>query len=167
MSQPVPPPSGNPYAQGTPGTPGNPFAPAPPPAPVRNNIGLGLIVAVVTALVTAGAYGALAGAIEAEVGYAAVAVGFLIGFAAAKTGGPNPVLPIVSAVLAVGAVYLGQLVGMAVIVADELGGSFTDVFFDQFSLLTEAWSEVADGMSYLFLAIGAITAFGGAKKANG
>ncbi|MGW7286686.1 hypothetical protein ACWGH4_14505, partial [Streptomyces sp. NPDC054847] len=157
MSQPVPPPSGNPFAGG------DQFAPAPPPAPVRNNIGLGIVAAVVTAVVTAGIYGAVAGAIEAEIGYAAVAVGFLIGFAAAKAGGPNPVLAVVSAVLGVGAVYLGQLVGMAMIVAEELNGSFTDVFFDQFSLLTDAWTEVADGMTYVFLAIAAVTAFAGAK----
>ncbi|MEU1277502.1 hypothetical protein [Streptomyces sp. NPDC005805] len=169
MGQPVPPPSGNPFAQnapGAPGTPGAPFAPVPPPAPVREKLGLGILVAVVAALVTAGAYGALAGAIEREVGYAAIAVGFLIGFAAAKVGGRNPLLPIVSAVLAVGAVYLGQLIGIAMIVADDLNTSFSEIFIDQFDLLTTAWSESAEAMTWVFLAIAAITAFGGAKKAN-
>ncbi|MFF3288195.1 hypothetical protein [Streptomyces sp. NPDC003023] len=160
MSQPVPPSSGNPFAGG------DQYAPAPPPAPVRNNLGLGIVVAVVTALVTAGVYGAIAGAIEAEIGYAAVGVGFLIGFAAAKVGGPNPVLAVLSALLGVGAVYLGQLVGIAMIGAEELGLSFTDLFIDQFSLITQAWKESADGMTYVFLAIAAVTAFGGAKKAN-
>ncbi|MEW2634591.1 hypothetical protein AB0903_23855 [Streptomyces sp. NPDC048389] len=160
MSQPVPPPSGNPFAGG------EQYAPAPPAAPVRDNLGLGLVVAVVAALVTAGIYGAIAGATETEVGYAAVGVGFVIGFAAAKVGGPNPALPVVSAVLGIGAVYLGQLIGMAMIIAEELNGSFTEVFVDRFSLLTEAWTEVADGMTYVFLAIAAVTAFAGARKAN-
>ncbi|MFF3685603.1 hypothetical protein [Streptomyces sp. NPDC002187] len=159
MSQPVPPPSGNPFAGG------DQFAPAPPPAPVRNNVGLGLIVAFVAALVAAGAYGAIGGAIEKEIGYAAVGVGFLIGFAAAKAGGRNPVLPVVSAVLAIGAVYLGQLIAAAVYVTKD-SGSFTELFFQHFGLLTEAWKAGADGMTYVFLGIAAITAFAGAKKAD-
>lgn len=160
MSQPVTPPSGNPFAGG------GQYTPAPPPAPVRDNVGLGIVAAVVTALVAAGVYGAIAGAIEAEIGYAAVGVGFLTGFAAAKAGGPNPVLPVLSAVLGIAAVYLGQLVGIAMIGAEELEVSFTDLFIDEFSLLTEAWKESADGMTYVFLAIAAVTAFAGAKKAN-
>jgi hypothetical protein len=160
MSQPVPPSSGNPFADG------GSYAPAPPPAPVRDNIGLGIVAAVVAALVAAGAYGAIGGAIEREIGYAAVGVGFLVGFAAAKAGGRNPALPVISAVLSIGAVYLGQLVAGAMLVADEVGASFADIFFDKFSLLTEAWKEGADGMTYVFLAIAAVTAFAGAKKAN-
>ncbi|ATW50073.1 hypothetical protein ACWGJT_29060 [Streptomyces xantholiticus] len=160
MSQPVPPPSGNPFAGDA------QYAPAPPPAPVRNNLGLGIAAAVVTALVTAGIYGAIAGSIEAEVGYAAVAVGFLIGFVAAKAGGPNPVLAVVSAVLGIGAVYLGQLVGIAMILGDMGGGSFGEIFFQHFGDLTKVWKEAADGMTYVFLAIAAVTAFAGAKKAN-
>jgi hypothetical protein len=158
MSQPVPP-SGNPFAGG------DQFAPAPPPAPVRNNLGLGIVAAIVTALVTAGIYGALAKAIDAEVGYAAVAVGFLIGFAAAKAGGPSPVLAVVSAVLGVGAVYLGQLVGIALVLSD-MGSSFGEIFFQHFGDLTTVWKEAAEGMTYVFLAIAAVTAFAGAKKAN-
>ncbi|MFJ8072601.1 hypothetical protein ACIQ7Q_01335 [Streptomyces sp. NPDC096176] len=159
MSQPVTPPSGNPFAGG------DQYAPAPPPAPVRNNVGLGVLAAVVAALVSAGVYGAIAGSIEREIGYAAIGVGFLIGFAAAKVGGRNPVLPVISAVLGIGAVYLGQLVGIAMILSD-MGGSFGEIFFQHFGDLTDVWKEAADGMTYVFLAIAAVTAFAGAKKAN-
>ncbi|TQK52421.1 hypothetical protein FBY35_2856 [Streptomyces sp. SLBN-118] len=162
MSQPVSPSSGNPFAGGD-----APYAPTPPAAPVRDNIGLGIVVAVVAALIGAGAYGALSGAIEREIGYAAIGVGFLIGFAAAKVGGRNPVLPVISALLALPAVYLGQLIGGAVVLAKLTNGAFLDIFFDRFDVLTDAWSESADGMTYLFLAVGAVAAFGGAKKANG
>ncbi|MGW1274877.1 hypothetical protein [Streptomyces sp. NPDC002491] len=180
QSSPPPPSEGNPFAQqpavGAPGVPqsgdGNPFAqqagpalPLPAPAaPARDNVALGLVVAVVVALVSAGVYGAIVGATEYEIGYAAVGVGFLIGFAAGKLGGANPVLPVVSAVLSLGAVYLGQLIGIAVIGGDELGVSATSLFTEHFDVLTEGWSETADAMTFLFLGIGAFAAFSGAKK---
>jgi hypothetical protein len=184
MTQSAPPPSdGNPFAQqpaaGAPGAPqpteGNPYAQQPgaalppqapfAPAPARNNLALGLVVAVVVALVTAGIYGGIVGSTGYEIGYAAVGVGFFIGFAAGKVGGTNPVLPVVSALLSLGAVYLGQIIGIAMIGADKLGVSATSLFTERFDWLTEGWSESADPMTFLFLAIGAFAAFSGAKKA--
>ncbi|MFM9594880.1 hypothetical protein ACKI1J_30025 [Streptomyces scabiei] len=165
----------HPYAQQP--TDGNPFAqqPAaavPPPAPFAlpaasfgGSLVMGLVAAVVTALVTAGVYGAIVGATEYEIGYAAVGVGFLIGFVAGRIGGAGPVLPVVSALLSVGAVYLGQLIGIAMIGADELDVSATSLFVDHFDVLTDGWSETADPMTFLFLGIGAFAAFSGAKKA--
>jgi hypothetical protein len=165
----------NPYAQQP--TDGNPFAQqpgaaVPPPAPFAppaatfgSNLVMGLVAAVVTALVTAGVYGAIVGATEYQIGYAAVGVGFLIGFAAGRIGGASPVLPVVSALLSVGAVYLGQLIGIAMIGADEIGVSVTSLFVDHFDWLTDGWSETADPMTFLFLGIGAFAAFSGAKKA--
>ena len=170
--QPQPQPSdGNPFAQKP--ADGNPYAaqpgavpppPAPPALPARNNIGLGVLVAVVVALVTAGIYGGIIGSTKYEIGYAAVGVGFLIGFAAGKVGGSNPVLPVVSAVLSLGAVYLGQLIGIAMIGSDEIGVSATTLFTEHFDLLNEGWKETADAMTFLFLGIGAFAAFSGAKK---
>ncbi|PVE10050.1 hypothetical protein [Streptomyces scopuliridis] len=162
MSQSVPPP-GNPFADGA--VPPGPYTPPPPPAPVRDNLALGLVTALVAALVAGGVYGGIAGAIEREIGWAAIGVGFLVGFAAGKVGGPNPVLPIASAVLSLGAVYLGQLLGIAISVAKELNVSATDVFLDNFGLLTEAWNEGKDIMTFLFFALAAFAAFSGAKKA--
>ncbi|MFE2036418.1 hypothetical protein ACFXBB_24915 [Streptomyces scopuliridis] len=162
MSQSVPPP-GNPFAGGA--VPPGPYTPPPPPAPVRDNLALGLLTALVAALVAGGVYGGIAGAIEREIGWAAIGVGFLVGFAAGKVGGSNPVLPIAGAVLSLGAVYLGQLLGIAIIVAKELNVSATDVFLDNFGLLTEAWNEGKDIMTFLFFALAAFAAFSGAKKA--
>ncbi|QNE75522.1 hypothetical protein F0344_13605 [Streptomyces finlayi] len=174
-------PTGNPYGaqQTPPGAPtGNPFAgeqqpgqfgggaPFAPAPPARNNLGLGILTAVGTAIVAAVLYGVLAGSIEREVGYAAVGVGFLIGFAAAKVGGSSPVVIGASAVFAIGAVYLGQLVGMSMILSDASGLSFSEVFFDHFGDVTKIWKEEADFMTYLFLALGPIAAFGGARKAD-
>lgn len=194
MSTPVPPPNqpydaqptpGNPYAaqpgQPQPGAPtGNPFggqqpagapfggggAPFAPVAPARNNVGLGLLAAVVAALVGAALYGFIAGSIEREIGYIAVGVGFLVGFAASKVGGSNPVLTVVSAVLSVAAVYLGQLFGISVALSDIADQSAISIFFDHFGDLSDAWTEAADFKTYLFLAIGALGAVGGARKAS-
>ncbi|MFB7360119.1 hypothetical protein [Streptomyces gardneri] len=162
MSQPVPPPSGNPFANG--GVPG-PYPAAPPPAPVRDNVALGLVAAVVAALVSAGVYGALLGGIERQISWAAIGVGFLVGFAAGKVGGRNPVLPVAGAVLSLGAVYLGQLVGIAVLAAKEFNVSATELFLEDFGLLTEAWNEGKDALTFLFFALAAFAAFSGAKKA--
>ncbi|MFF0593069.1 hypothetical protein ACGFZG_01675 [Streptomyces antibioticus] len=182
---------GNPYAQPAADTPpapdataapapapapapvtgGNPFAAQPgavpppfPAAPRQGNLVLGLLTALVVALVTAGIYGGIVGATEYEIGYAAVGVGLLVGFAAGKVGGANPVLPVVSAVLALGAVYLGQIIGIGIIMADIAGVSATEIFTEHLDLITEGWSEEADALSFVFLGLGAFAAFSGAKK---
>ncbi|MDX3054164.1 hypothetical protein PV394_03245 [Streptomyces sp. NE06-03E] len=163
--QPAGAPTGNPFAGKQPGQFGGgmPFAPA---APARNNIGLGVLTALGTAIVAAILYGVIAGSIEREVGYAAVGVGFLVGFAASKVGGANPLVAVVSAAFSLGAVFLGQLVGMSMILADGLGVGFSEVFFDHFGDLLNVWKHEADFMTYLFLALGPIAAFGGAKRAG-
>ncbi|MFE2421405.1 hypothetical protein [Streptomyces hokutonensis] len=164
--QPAPPQpvDGNPYAQ-QPGAVPPPPAQYAPPAPPKNNIALGLVTAVVAALVAAGIYGVVIGTTKHEIGWAAVGVGFVIGLAAGKLGGRNPALPVVSAVLALGAVYLGQLVGEAMIGADELGVNFSKVFFDHFDVVQDAWKADADPLTFVFFAIAAFAAFSGAKKA--
>ncbi|WP_434595227.1 hypothetical protein [Streptomyces sp. A5-4] len=159
MTQPVqPPPSGNPFADGV----GYPNAPA--PAPVRDNVGLGVAAAFGVALVTAGIYGAIVGATEYQIGFAAVGVGYLIGLVAGKIGGRNPALPVVAAILSLGAVYLGQLLGLAIVGADLLKTTVSELFFQNFDLLMEGWKEEAGPMTFLFLAIGAFAAFSAAKK---
>ncbi|MFB7559158.1 hypothetical protein [Streptomyces brevispora] len=171
-------PTGNPFAGqqpgqfGQPGQPGQPGAafgggaPFTPMAPARNNIGLGLLTALGAALVGAFLYGLIAGAIEREVGYIAVGVGFLVGFAASKVGGQNPVLTVVSALLSMGAVYLGQLVGISIIWGDLTHEPATSVFFDRFDVISKAWNDAATFKTYLYLAIGAVGAIGGVRKAS-
>ncbi|MFE5945853.1 hypothetical protein [Streptomyces sp. NPDC056480] len=162
MSQPVPPP-GNPFAGGA--APEQ-YPVAPPPAPARDNVALGLVAALVAALVSAGVYGAVIGGTERQIGWAAVGVGFLTGLAAGKVGGRNPVLPVASAVLALGAVYLGQLLGIAILLSKELDVSATELFLQEFGLLTEGWNATKDGLTFLFFGIAAFAAFSGAKKAS-
>jgi len=174
MSQSAPPPQpqpqptdGNPYAQQPGGAVPPPPAPAVPyaPAPVKDNIGLGLAAAFGAAVVVAGVYGAIIGLTKHEIGWAAVGVGFLIGLAAGRVGGRNPILPVASAVLSLGAVYLGQLVGEAMIGAKETTLSFSELFFQHLDVVQEAWKADSDPLTFVFFAIAAYVAFTGAKKA--
>ncbi|MEU1467607.1 hypothetical protein ABZ434_05230 [Streptomyces sp. NPDC005761] len=194
MSTPVPPPNqpydaqpqpGNPYAAQPgqpvqPGAPtGNPFAgqqpvgapfgggaPFAPVAPARNNVGLGIVVALVAALVAAGIYGAIIGATKHEIGYAAVGVGAIVGFAAGKLGGRNPALPVISGVLALVGVYLGQLLGEAIIISKQLPLSVTEIFTEHFSDLNTVWKEDSDAMSFVFFVVAAVVAFSTARKTS-
>ncbi|HWU06475.1 MAG TPA: hypothetical protein VN520_08855 [Streptomyces sp.] len=172
---------GNPYAGRQPDAPtGNPFAgqqgqqpgqfgggpfPPAPPAP-RNQVGLGVLAALGAAIVAAVLYGVLAGSIEREVGYAAIGVGFLTGFAGSKVGGSHLAVLGAGAVFSLAAVFLGQLVGMSMILADGLGIGFSEVFFDHFGDVFDIWKEEADFMTYLFLLLGPVAAFGGARRAG-
>ncbi|MBK3578588.1 hypothetical protein JHN63_33280 [Streptomyces sp. MBT65] len=165
-AQPQPQPvDGNPYAQQPGAVPPPPPAAYAPPAPPKNNIALGLVTAVAAALIAAGIYGVVIGTTKHEIGWAAVGVGFVIGLAAGRLGGRNPALPVVSAVLALGAVYLGQLVGDAMLIADEYGVNFGKVFFDHFGVVQDAWKADSDPLTFVFFAIAAFAAFSGAKKA--
>ncbi|MEU4177214.1 hypothetical protein [Streptomyces sp. NPDC026589] len=164
-----PAPTGNPFAGQQPGQSapfggGAPFAPAPPAR--DNNIMLGVLVALGAAVVAGILYGVIAGSIEREVGYAAVGVGFLVGFASSKVGGSNPAVIGAAAVFSIGAVYLGQLVGISMVLSDLAQIPFSEVIGDHFGTVTDAWSQEADFMTYLFLALGAVAAVGGAKKAG-
>ncbi|MGW2682794.1 hypothetical protein ACWC6I_06480 [Streptomyces sp. NPDC001414] len=152
---------GNPFAQQA------PVAVPQPPAPSRGNVALGLAAAVVAAVAAAALYGMIIGFTEHEIGWAAVGVGFVIGLAAGRLGGRNPVLAVAAALLALGSVYLGQLVGEAMIGADQLDLGFSEVFFQHFGVVQDAWKEQADPLTFLFFAIAGWAAFSGARKAAG
>ncbi|MET8587841.1 hypothetical protein [Streptomyces sp. NPDC005078] len=162
MSQPVPPPNqpqqpydaqpggGNPFAAQQPGQPGqpgvptgNPFAGQQPGQP--------------------GQFGGVPFA-PAAPARNNVALGLL---AAGKVGGRNPVLPVLSAVLALVGVYGGQLLGEAIIISKQAPLTVSEIFFDNFSALNEAWKADSDLLTFLFFAIAAFAAFSSAKKATG
>ncbi|WP_225836048.1 hypothetical protein [Streptomyces sp. NK08204] len=166
------PPDGNPYAQQAPAAPGMPYAPQPggfapaaPPAPAPRSLVLGLLAALAAAVVVGSLYGVIIGLTKHEIGWAAVGVGFVIGLAAGKAGGRNPAVAIAAAVLALGSVYLGQLVGEAMIIAKLVHAGFSEVFFDHLDLVQRAWKEDADPLTFLFFGIAGYAAFSGTKKA--
>lgn len=69
-------------------------------------------------------------------------------------------------ILSVASVYLGQLVGEAMLGAKEVGVGFNEIFFHHFGVVQEAWKAQADPLTFLFFAIAAYAAFSGAKKAG-
>lgn len=196
MTQPPQPPDGNPYGQQQPYPPQQPYGQQPygqqppqqqqpyaafpqqqpgpqggfPMAPQSHgrtgNVGLGVAVAIVLLFVTAGIYGAIMKAVEHEIGYAAIGVGLIIGFGAGKVGGRHPALPIVSAVVALTAVYLGQLTGYAMAIGEGLDVSFVTVLTDHFELINQVWKHEKDVLTFVFLAVGGAAAFSAAKKAG-
>ncbi|MET8573803.1 hypothetical protein [Streptomyces sp. NPDC005012] len=166
-------PQGQPAPQGYPGAPvyGAPApsysSPAIPALPSGGKLALGAVAGLVTGLVAAVVYGLILGKAEVEIGYAAVGVGALVGLVAGKLGGGNPVTGAIAAIVSLGSVYLGQLIGIAVFAADSPllpYDSFFQVLVEDFSIVQQAWSEELDFLSFVFIALGGAAAFSVAKK---
>ncbi|MFE5209544.1 hypothetical protein [Streptomyces sp. NPDC056600] len=142
-------------------------APAIPALPSGGKLALGAVAALVTGLVAAVIYGMIMGKAEVEVGYAAVGVGALVGLVSGKVAGGNPVTAIIGAIVSLGAVYLGQLIGYSVSAADQttlLGANFFEVLTGNFGIIQEVWSENLDLLTIAFIAFGGFAAFSVAKK---
>ncbi|MER5598204.1 hypothetical protein [Streptomyces sp. NPDC002265] len=156
--------TGDPQGTPQPGFPVTPGIPVAPVAPVRDNFVLGLAAAVGAGLVSAILYGIVVGLTEHEIGYAAVGVGFLVGIAAGRAGGRSQSLPVAGVIVSVAAVYLGQLIGTAMLGAKELGVGFNEVFFGHFGVVQDAWQETADPLTFVFFAIAAYVAFQSTRR---
>ncbi|WP_052713725.1 hypothetical protein [Streptomyces katrae] len=87
-----------------------------------------------------------------------------VGFAAAKAGGRNAVLPVVAALVSVVSVLAGQLFGIALDGADQLSESVVDVLTNRTSEVIDSWKEGVDPLTFLFLAIGGYAAFQVGRK---
>lgn len=140
------------------------YTEAPAPAPVSDSPGLGVLAAVVAALAAAGVYGWIISATDHQIGWAAVGVGALVGLAAGKAGGRSPALPVVAALLAVAAVFVGQLFAIVLVFADKLQVSAFDILGQGASPLLEVWQGAADPLTFVFLAIGGYAAFQTSRK---
>jgi hypothetical protein len=184
----------NPYAQQppqNPQAPQQPYAPSPyvtppqgaapggfnaaayaPPAPIgaapAGNPTLGVIAGFAAALISAVIYGLLIKGTKHEIGYAALAVGALVGFALAKAGGRNPALPFLGIPLALFGVYAGQIFGLALIAASIPGypGAMT-MLTDHYSVLQDAWKDAMDAKDFLFFAIAGVEGFVVTKRVAG
>jgi|GEM_PF-3445859 hypothetical protein len=184
-AQPVPPagnpyaaapqgaPSGNPFAgqaapQGAPGVPFGQTAPAGagfayaqvPAAGRRGNPALGVLAGVAAMVVCALLYGLLIKGTKHELGYAALAVGILVGVAVGKIGGRNNALPVVALVLSALGVYFGQVYGITLLASSVPGvPSTTDLLLHHYGLVQHAWKESLDAKSVIFLIIAAVEGF--------
>lgn len=163
----VPPQGGNPFGQ-QPQQPGGFGGGYPPPAPLppaRNNVGLGILAGVVAMIVAALAYGGLIKLTEHEIGYAALGVGALVGVALGKVGGNNPLLPVIGIPLALLGVYLGQVFGIALTIADLPGApGVVTILTDHFDLVQQAWKDNVGGMDILFFGLAGLEGFVIAKR---
>ena len=168
---------------------GGGFPPPPPPAGSQGNpllaVGAALVATVVGAFLYALLLSVMANTDKTppevtQFAYAGVVVGALIGLAIAKLGGRNPGLWVVGAILALAAVFLGELYGYAMILhdvmsnyADKLGGgassqvlSSNDILFDHFSDLWKSWKEDSDALTYVFMALAPVAAVTSAYRVS-
>ncbi|WP_339130982.1 hypothetical protein WJM95_19565 [Streptomyces sp. f51] len=151
---------------GFPAAPGFPTAPVAPAAPARENFALGLVAAIGAGVVSAILYGLVTGLTKHEIGYAAVGVGFLVGIATGRAGGRSQSLPVAGVIISVAAIYLGQLIGEAMIIAKAAGVSFSEVFFHHIDIAQAGWKADANPLTFVFFAIAAYVAFQSARKAG-
>ncbi|MET8409207.1 hypothetical protein ABZV34_14145 [Streptomyces sp. NPDC005195] len=165
VPQPPAPQPGVPQQAFPPGAP-QPGFPVAPVAPARGNFALGLAAALGAGLVSAVLYGLVIGLTKHEIGYAAVGVGFLVGIAAGRVGGRSQSLPVAGVVLSVAAIYLGQLIGEAMIIAKQVGVGFNEVFFDHLGFVQDSWKADADPLTFVFFAIAAYVAFQSTRRAG-
>ncbi|MEU6851446.1 hypothetical protein ABZ901_16160 [Actinacidiphila alni] len=142
--------------------PGGAFNPGgypPPMASARGNPGLAVGVAFVAALVAALLYGLIIKGTKHEIGYAALAVGAIVGFALGKLGGRNPALPVIGIPLALFGVYAGQIFGLALIAASVNDVGVMTVLTDHYSFVQDAWKESMDAKDILFFGIAGLEGF--------
>ncbi|MFR9722766.1 hypothetical protein ACL02R_05240 [Streptomyces sp. MS19] len=159
-----PPQQPNPYGGG----PGG-YMPPGQPAPAGNNVGLAILLAVLGTIVTAVIYGYLykAGFDEntgelRQYNYAAIAVGAVVGLGPAFFAKRNWPVIITGAVLAVVAMILGGLWGVALMVEEYYPGfedsAFT-AFFQYFGDTWDVWKEdlaAVDVVLWILAPVGAL-----------
>lgn len=156
------------------------FPPPAPPVGRQGNPAVAILAAVVAALVGGFLYAFLLSAMAetdktppevTKIAYAGVAVGALIGLVIAKLGGRNTALWVIGAVLAVVAVFIGELYGYAMILNDyasNIAGKYgatasqvpsaNEIVFDHFGDLWDSWKEDANAMTYIFMALSPVAA---------
>ncbi|WP_406862600.1 hypothetical protein ABZO31_20115 [Streptomyces sp. HUAS MG47] len=135
------------------------------PAPEPDSALLGVLAAVIVALIGGVVYGVVGGTFHVEISWAAVALGFFTGYVSGKAGGANPVLQAAAAVFSIGGVYLGELVIAALITSQDLNIALTEVFLSHSGLVGETWDLLfRDKFTVLFFALGAAGAVAGVRK---
>ena len=87
----------------------------------RGSPWLSIAVGIVTAVVGAIVWGALCNALEHKIGYAAVALGLLVGLGMARTASAWRPLPLLAAVVTLGGCVLGNVFVTAVAVGELTG----------------------------------------------
>ncbi|MFJ8438228.1 hypothetical protein [Kitasatospora griseola] len=162
-ADPFAPPSGPPTAPASPLAAGVPLAGAGAgPKNLPGAVLAGLGVALASGLL----YGFVAKAIDREIPWMAVGIGAAVGVTVGRIGGKHPALPPVGALLSLLGLFLGQLFGIALYVQEGAGISVPSMFTEHFPVLFDAWKDVFDLISVVFIVIGAAVGFHMTRKSG-
>ena len=119
----------------------------------EQNLPLGALAGVAASLAGAGAWAAITAVSGYQIGFMAIGVGVLVGYAIRVVGnGIDPIFGVVGAVLALFGCVLGNLLAVTAIVADSEGMPFLDVLLaldaDLARELMGAWFTPMDLLFY-------------------
>ncbi|MBC3843885.1 hypothetical protein GXW82_37800 [Streptacidiphilus sp. 4-A2] len=117
-------------------------------------------------LASAAVYAGVIDLTKHEIGYLALAVGLVIGLALGRIGGRQPALPFIGVVLALIGIFLGELLGIALLLHNQDGIDFGTIF-SHLGDLFSAWKAGTDAMSAFFFAIGGLEAFVFTRRFSG
>ena len=157
---------GAPAAPGAPGFAG--FAGAygvTQPVQESNRPGLAVAAAVGAMVASALVYAGVIDLTKHEIGYLALVVGLVIGLALGKIGGRHPALPVVGVVLALLGIFLGEILGLAMLLHKD--GISYGTIFAHLNVLFSAWKASLGAMSVFFFAIGGLEAFVFTRRFSG
>jgi hypothetical protein len=128
--------------------------------PSTSNLPLGALAGLGAAIVGAAIWAAITAATEYQIGWMAIGVGFLVGFAVRFVGkGTEPTFGIVGAVLALLGCLLGNLLTFAWFAAEQTGLPFFTVLTSDLGALIDFMSANFAAMDLLFYALAAYCGF--------
>lgn len=130
-------------------------------APVASNLPLGALAGLGAAIAGAAIWAAITAATEYQIGWMAIGVGFLVGFAVRLVGkGTEPTFGVAGAVLALLGCALGNLLTISWFVAQDAGDPFFSTLASlDFGIVIELMRATFAPMDLLFYAIAAYCGF--------
>jgi hypothetical protein len=136
-------------------------SPAQSAAPAASNLPLGAVAGFAAAIVGAAIWAAITAATEYQIGWMAIGVGFLVGFAVRLVGrGTEPAFGIAGAVLALLGCALGNLLTITWFLAQQEGAPFFSVLTSlDIALVIDLMKATFAPMDLLFYAIAAYCGF--------
>ena len=127
----------------------------------EENLPKGVLYAVIVCIVGAAAWGLISVSTGYQIGYMAIGVGFLVGFAMRQGKGIRPIFGIIGAALALISCVMGDFFSIVGLVAKEYEVSFMDVLFD--TSYSEVMSVVIENMASMTIVFYGIALYEGYK----
>lgn len=141
----------------------------PPPAPgvpfgttgagqENNRPGLAIVAGIGAMLLLVVVYAGIVDATKHDYSYMALGVGLVLGLVLAKVGGRHPSLPVVALVLALLAIFLGEMAGIALLLHGQEGVGYGTIM-SHLGDLFSAWKATRNTAGVFFFVIGGVEAF--------